>query len=153
MTELRRLFDTGVRLTLGLTFVYASYHKIMEPAEFARIIYGYYIFPGFSINLLAILVPWLELTAGLALISGILPRPGLFIINAMLLGFILAIGFNLARGHEFDCGCFTFSEPQHVSSAAWLLVRDAAMLAGGVYLWPRMSARGSHRRSVLSRRG
>ncbi|MBU2454399.1 MAG: DoxX family membrane protein, partial [Proteobacteria bacterium] len=91
-----------IKLLLGITFIYASYHKIADPDGFAKIIYGYDIFPGFSINILAITIPFLELTAGFSLIFGLFPRSALLIINGLLLGFILVIGFNLLRGHQFD---------------------------------------------------
>ena len=87
----RTLTAWGIRLVLGLTFVWASWHKILVPGEFARIIYGYGVFPGPSINLLAIGLPYVELLAGLCLIFGIYKRPALILINAMLLGFSLLL--------------------------------------------------------------
>ena len=131
----RTLAVWSIRLVLGLTFIWASWHKILAPDEFARIIYGYGVFPGPSINLLAIGLPYIELLAGLCLIAGVYRRPALIIINAMLLGFSLVIAFNLIRGHQFDCGCFSFEETSGTLSAAWLLVRDLVMLAAGTWLW------------------
>ncbi|MBW2655193.1 MAG: DoxX family membrane protein, partial [Deltaproteobacteria bacterium] len=98
-----------IKLILGITFIYAAYHKIADPARFAKILYGYAIFPGFSINLLAISIPFIELIAGICLILNVLSRSALLLVNTLLLGFILMIGFNLLRGHQFDCGCFSFS--------------------------------------------
>jgi len=145
-----------VRLVLGLTFIGASYHKILDPEAFAQVIYGYYIFPDFMINISAIIVPFLELFAGIALVVGVFYRGGLVIINGFLLVFIVIIGFNLARGHQFDCGCFSVGEPDHVSSAVWLLIRDIALLAGGVFLWVRSTLKTSGRsdgsNSLLNRR-
>ena len=37
--------ELAVRLILGVTFIYASYHKILAPAEFAKVVYGYGLFP------------------------------------------------------------------------------------------------------------
>jgi len=113
-----------IKLVLGITFIYASYHKIADPAEFARILYGYAIFPGFSINFLAIALPFIELVAGVSLILGLFSRSALLIINALLLGFIFVIGFNLLRGHQFDCGCFAFSSQNQTISTVVLLIRD-----------------------------
>ncbi|MFH1152241.1 MAG: MauE/DoxX family redox-associated membrane protein [Pseudomonadota bacterium] len=144
--------SVGLKLVLGLTFIGASYHKLLLPAEFAKIIYGYYLFPEPTINLLAIVVPYLELISGLALITGIYSRPGLIIINGFLIGFIIAISINILRGHQFDCGCFSFSEPDHVSSAVWLLIRDIGLLAGGIYLWFQMSPYGADRLNALQDR-
>jgi uncharacterized membrane protein YphA (DoxX/SURF4 family) len=126
-----------IRLVLGITFIYASYHKIADPGTFAKIIYGYGVFPGFSINILAITIPFIELTAGFSLILGLFPRSALLIINALLVGFILVIGFNLLRGHEFDCGCFTFSSHNHRFANVDLLIRDIAMLVAGIYAWQK----------------
>ena len=46
--------DLWLRLFLGGLFIYASYHKILDPAAFAKNIYSYYLFPAASINLIAI---------------------------------------------------------------------------------------------------
>ena len=112
------------RWLLGGIFLLACYHKIVEPAHFAKIIYGYYLFPEFTINLVAIILPFLELYAGIALILGIYPRSAALIINTMLLAFIIAISINLIRGHEFDCGCLSFGATGHTFSTVQLLVRD-----------------------------
>jgi len=122
-----------IKLMLGITFIYASYHKIADPAGFAKILYGYEIFPGSSINILAITVPFVELVAGFSLILGLFPRSAVLIINALLSGFILIIGFNLLRGHQFDCGCFVFSSENQTASNIYLLIRDFLMLASGIY--------------------
>ncbi len=136
MDHLRRntWLELVVRWGIGGIFIYSSWHKIVEPAHFAKIIYGYYLFPASSINLIAIFLPFMELFAGLALILGIYPRSAALIINAMLLFFIVAISINLIRGHEFDCGCFSFGEPGYTSSARQLLVRDMAGFLAGVYV-------------------
>ncbi len=113
-----------IRWLIGITFIYASYHKIAEPAHFAKIIYGYYLFPEFIINLTAIILPYLELLSGIALILGIYPRSALLILESMLFAFIVALSINLIRGHNFDCGCFSFGEPGYGYSVLSLLVRD-----------------------------
>jgi hypothetical protein len=46
--------ELAARWILGMTFIYASYNKILEPAVFAKIIYGYDLFPAVFINLIAI---------------------------------------------------------------------------------------------------
>lgn len=113
-----------VRWILGITFLYACYHKIMDPAQFAKIVYGYKLFPAVAINLITIVLPFVELFFGLALILGIYPRSAALAINIMLLGFMIAISINLIRGWEFDCGCFSFGKRGYMSSAVQLLVRD-----------------------------
>jgi hypothetical protein len=117
-------FELIARWLLGAVFVVACYHKIVQPAHFAKIIYGYYLFPDAAINLIAIILPYVELYAGMALILGIYPRSAALVINAMLFAFIVAISINLIRGHEFDCGCFSFGASGKAPSAVHLLIRD-----------------------------
>ncbi|MGD2186650.1 MAG: MauE/DoxX family redox-associated membrane protein [Desulfobacterales bacterium] len=116
--------ELAARWILGLTFVYASSYKILSPEEFAKIIYGYDLFPAVSINLIAIILPFLELIAGLALIFGIYPRSAAIIINGLLLAFIVVLSFNLIRGHEFHCGCFSAGEGGHTETPEITIVRD-----------------------------
>ncbi len=124
-----------IRFVLGLTFIWASWHKMVNPGEFAKIIYGYGVFPEISINAIAIVLPYIEFISGICLISGIWPKSALFIINALLTAFILLIGFNLLRGHTFDCGCFSVSKVPGNASAWSLLIRDFLLLLAGIYLW------------------
>ena len=123
-----------VRLALGTMFLFACYPKITEPANFAKIIYGYYLFPEYSINLIAIILPFLELFAGIALILGVYPRSAVLILNIMLFVFIIAISINLIRGHEFDCGCFSFSESGQTVSTVQLLIRDVIVFFLGLHV-------------------
>ena len=123
-----------LRWTLGVVFIAASFHKIIDPAEFARIIYGYKLFPGEVINSLAILIPFIELTCGIALVLGVWPRSATIIINCMLFAFIVAISINLIRGHEFDCGCFSFGDQQQSLTGVDLLVRDIIWFIAGLFL-------------------
>jgi uncharacterized membrane protein YphA (DoxX/SURF4 family) len=116
--------ELAARWILGFTFIYASLHKIISPADFAKIVYGYDLFPAMFINLIAIVIPFVELVAGLALILGVYPRSAAIIINVLLLAFITALAINLIRGHEFNCGCFPSGQSGDTSSSELTLVRD-----------------------------
>jgi len=116
--------ELGVRWILGVTFIYASYYKIIAPAEFAKIVYGYGLFPSVTINLIAIVLPYLELFAGITLILGIYPRSAALIICFMLWSFILILSINWARGHEFDCGCFLLGSQGEKTTSEQVIVRD-----------------------------
>ncbi len=122
------------RFFLGITFIYSSFHKIYEPAMFAKIIYGYSLLPNELINIVAIILPFAELFSGIFLISGIFPKSGALMINIMLLVFITAISFNLIRGHEFDCGCFSLKNSSHGSSSLQLLIRDFFYFGAGIFI-------------------
>ncbi|MBW1894794.1 MAG: DoxX family membrane protein [Deltaproteobacteria bacterium] len=126
--------ELTVRFVLGGIFIFASIDKIIAPAHFAKIIYGYYLFPECSINLIAIVLPYLELFSGIALVLGIYPRSAVIILGSLLLFFCIAISINLVRGVEFDCGCFSFDEPGYFFSAKQLLFRDILLFIFSIYL-------------------
>ncbi len=127
--------ELALRWFIGGLFIYASYHKIVHPDIFAKIIYGYELFPHALINLTAIIIPYLELVTGLCLILGIFPKGASFIINSLLLMFILLIAINLLRGHEFDCGCFSADEQALHAPSYSLLIRDVFYLIAGLYVF------------------
>jgi hypothetical protein len=122
-----------VQIALGAIFVVAALPKILDPPSFAHMIYNYRLVPGAAINALALVMPWVELLAGLALILGVWPREAAALAGVLLLVFIAAIGFNLVRGHAVDCGCFDVhsagkSREELLNEMRWVLIRDAAML-------------------------
>lgn len=116
--------ELAARWILGLTFIYASFHKIVSPADFAKIVYGYDLFPAVFINLIAIIIPYLEFITGLALVIGVYPRSAAIIINGLLMAYITALTINLIRGLEFDCGCFAPGQVGYSRSSEVTLVRD-----------------------------
>jgi putative oxidoreductase len=132
--NLKNLFNNGwieiaFRWILGATFIYASSYKIMSPMDFAKILYGYNLFPEFSINLIAVILPFVEMISGLSLILGIYPRSAALIINALLVAFILILTINIIRGHEFDCGCFSANK---TGSPVMMVARDVIYLLMGL---------------------
>jgi len=124
------------RLILGGVFVYASVDKIVHPAAFADILNNYNLVPDWTIHLLAIWLPWIELTAGLFLIAGVFVRGSAMVLGGLLLVFIAALGVNLLRGFSIDCGCFTTTKGSHTGSMVGLIFRDLALLVPAVLiLW------------------
>jgi uncharacterized membrane protein YphA (DoxX/SURF4 family) len=93
-------------LALGGFFVYAAWHKLEEPPDFAKAVFNFKLVPWQAINATAIYLPWFELIAGLAVITGLGRRGGAIALAGLLCVFIAAIGFNLYRGHPTVCGCF-----------------------------------------------
>jgi uncharacterized membrane protein YphA (DoxX/SURF4 family) len=126
--------ELAARWILGVTFIYASFYKIISPAEFASIVYGYDLFPEIFINLIAIAIPFLELIAGIALVLGVYPRSAAIIINVLLLAFITVLAINLIRGHEFNCGCFSTVQSGYSSSPKITIVRDVIYFVFGMQI-------------------
>jgi uncharacterized membrane protein YphA (DoxX/SURF4 family) len=122
-----------VQIALGIIFVVAAWPKIIDPPSFAHMIYNYRILPGALINISALVMPWVELLAGLCLILAVWTRPARWLITAMLVVFMIAITINLVRGNAIDCGCFDVSAAgltyDEKMRDMWLvLIRDAGML-------------------------
>lgn len=114
-------------------FVAAAIPKILDPPAFAHMIYNYRLVPGGLINALALVMPWIELFAGLALVLGVWKREAALVAGALLLVFLVAIGWNLARGHAIDCGCFDVrsagkSPEEQLADMRRVLLRDVGLL-------------------------
>ena len=122
------------RWAVGCVFVYASFHKIADPAVFAKSVYSYGLFPSDLINFIAISLPYVELLTGLFLLLGVYPRGAIFILNGLLVMFIALITVNFIRGHQFDCGCFNSGETPDIPTK-WLLFRDVVYLVAGLFVY------------------
>ncbi len=129
-----------VQIALGAIFVAAALPKIADPPSFAHMIYNYRILPGSLINISALVMPWVELVVGLALILGVWVRPARWIVALLLVTFMIAIAINLGRGNAIDCGCFDTSAAnktyeERIRDMWIVLIRDAGMLLMIAQLW------------------
>ena len=129
-----------VQLALGAIFVIAAIPKIADPPSFAHMIYNYRLLPASLINLSALVMPWVELLAGLALILGLWKAAARNVIGILLAIFIVAISINLARDNAIDCGCFNVADrgkthEQRIFDMKVDVARDLGMLLMVAQLW------------------
>lgn len=96
----------GAQIVLGLLFATAALAKIGDPASLAKEVHNFHLVPFWSEHLVAILLPWVELVAALALVLGVRARAGAWVAGALLTGFTVGIALAMARGLNFECGCF-----------------------------------------------
>jgi len=129
-----------VRLVLGGVFIYAAYYKIVDPAQFAKSIWYYHLVLGQVINISALILPWLELLTGVALILGAYYRGAVLWVNILLLVFIAALASAAYRGISIDCGCFKAAAASS-DSAMQTIYRDFGYLVLGIQLWLSRSRR------------
>ena len=121
------------RLFLGCLFLYAGLIKIVDPPGFAQALYNYHILPGWMINPLAIVLPWVEVMAGAGLLAGIMIPGGALVVTGLLAIFAVVLGTSLMRGLDVACGCFSTSAT--AEPITWLyLVRDLLLLGMGVHI-------------------
>ena len=96
----------GAQLVLGLLFAVAALAKIVDAASLAKEVHNFHLVPFWSEHLVAIALPWVELVAALALVLGIRPRAGAWVAGALLVCFTAGVALAMARGRNFECGCF-----------------------------------------------
>lgn len=87
-----------IRVYVGGVFIYASMYKINYPAEFAETIAAYQLIPYWAVNLTALILPWMELVAGVLLVIGVRTKSAAGVIGFLLLVFSLAILVTIIRG-------------------------------------------------------
>ncbi|MBZ5639142.1 MAG: hypothetical protein LAO51_10375 [Acidobacteriia bacterium] len=131
----RRTIRVG-QIVIGLVFATASLSKIGDLPAFALQVHNFRIAPVWSENLIAMALPWVELVAALSLLLGVRPRAGAVVVTALMAGFTVGVILAMARGLDFECGCFGTAD--HTRVGAIKLLENLAML--GVSLvalrWP-----------------
>ncbi len=139
------------RFFLGIIFIYASLDKIAHPDQFARIVFNYHLLPGFLVNLCALILPMAEFIAGVCIITGTLYAGARNFLLIILVVFMVAIGVNVIRGVDLECGCFSVSS-RAKSASLQLLFRDLIYLLIGLALVVSRSRRWMVDNFFLSRR-
>lgn len=118
---------------LGGVLLAAAWPKLADPPGFAQILFHYRLFPEALRHGLALVVPWLELWMGLALITGLGRTAAARMTLPLMLAFAAAIGINLGRGNPIDCGCFgagpALSAAEKLVAMKWEILRDLAFAA------------------------
>ena len=91
---------------LGLLFIYSALTKIPAPASFALAVKHFKVIPLWAVNIPAVILPWCELTAGVALLTVRWRRAGALLVLVMLCMFVIAVAMAIARDLDISCGCF-----------------------------------------------
>jgi putative oxidoreductase len=134
----RPVGTTLLALALGAVFIYASLDKIAQPAAFARIVYHYRLIGPSALvgpvpaNVLAVTLPWVEMVAGLALVTGVWRREAAGLAALLLVVFLGAVSWALLHGIDIEnCGCFSVSETGRRAGIK-LVLEDIGLLAMGI---------------------
>lgn len=125
--------DTFFRIILGGTFLLAAIPKILDPQGFAIDISHYAIFPKWTINIIAITVPWIEVFIAISIIFKIAYEGGVLLINMMLIAFLILLAQAWIRGLDIDCGCFGHSGARESVSKAF--IRDLFYVVWAILLF------------------
>lgn len=120
-----------LRLIVGGVFIWAAVTKIADPLAFAQDVRNYRLVGQTLSFLTAIVLPWVELIAGVCLVIGVFPRSSALLISSLLVFFIALVAITMLRGIDVDCGCFgTFSR----KADFWLILEDSIWLVMSLVL-------------------
>lgn len=97
---------------------------------------AYELLPIWLANIFGLVLPWLEIGAGVLLIIGVGIRYAAIFGSALMIAFIIAIAQAWARGLAIDCGCFGDGGAIDPSETKYLetILRDIGLAFLGFYL-------------------
>lgn len=124
-----------LRVILGAIFIFASYGKLFNPADFAKAILRYEFLPIFFVNILAIVMPWLEFIVGLLLIAGVFRKASSMLAGISLVMFLIALISAYARGLDISCGCFSLEETSSKGDIIYRIIQDFIMLIAVIIIY------------------
>lgn len=136
----KKVILIALRVALAWTFFYAGILKIWDfrhgqsaTPDFTIAIQQYHLLPYPELSvLLAVYLPWLEVTAALTLFFRRFALGSLTTILGMTAVFLAALSSAWARGLQLSCGCFGKDEVS--TDYPSLLLRDVCIFAAALFL-------------------
>jgi hypothetical protein len=97
-----------IRLIIGAFFVFSGFEKLVVPVEnFQAVIESYEVLNHDLAGIAALIMPWIELVAGVFTVLGLWLRASLGVLCCMTIMFIGVVGQAIIRALPIDeCGCF-----------------------------------------------
>ncbi len=126
--------NLALRLLVGGAFIMAGALKIADPVKFALDVSHYRLVPREMINLVAILLPWMEVTVGSFVVAGIWLRAAALFITSLTVMFLAVIVSALVRGLNIECGCFGTIGGKHIGLAN-LAIDSTLFLLAALLTW------------------
>lgn len=102
-------------IALGVVFLYAAVAKLRFPYDFLVSVYEYRMIGPPWGRFVAGVFPYVELVTAVCLIAGVARAGALIASSALLLLFVVAQAYALARGLDIDCGCGLSAEGQRLT--------------------------------------
>lgn len=118
------------RIGVGGFFVFAAIGKIADPTQFSKEIANYQMLPNIVINAFALILPWIELFAGIMFIIGAKIKSSGIVISILLLMFIFAISTAYARDLNINCGCTAQLGAELIG---WGKIFEDLLMLGGAF--------------------
>ena len=121
------------RIILGVVFIFAGIEKVANPADFSEAVANYRVIPHFLQNIVAIVIPWVEVVSGILLLYGKWAKENSTIISVLLIAFNILVLQAMLRGLDIECGCFGTIDAQIVGFRK--LLENFALLAMGISIF------------------
>jgi uncharacterized membrane protein YphA (DoxX/SURF4 family) len=125
------LVGTLARLGLAAVFLVSGALKAVDVNQTVVAVRAYDVLPRAVVDVVAAMLPFLEIGLGLLLLFGIGTRLVAVLAAVLLLVFIAGVVQAWARGLSIDCGCFGGGGPVAPDATAYgqEIVRDVGFLA------------------------
>jgi len=135
------VLGTLARFGLAAVWLVSGLLKAVDPDQTYVAVRAYDVLPDAGVEVVAALLPWVELALGVLLLVGVGTRLVAALSAVLLVVFVAGVIQAWARGLSIDCGCFGGGgavEPGETTYAQELL-RDAGFLvmAGWLVVRPR----------------
>lgn len=130
---------TGARLGLAAVWLTSGTVKVVDPDQTYVAVRAYDVLPRAGVEVVATVLPFLELALGLLLLVGIGTRLVAGAAVVLLGVFVAGVAQAWARGLSIDCGCFGGGGAVAPAATAYVgeIVRDVAFVALGAWLLAR----------------
>lgn len=122
-----------IQWALGAIFIYSGVEKIGHPQDFLGTVYDFRLAGPLLGLTVTVVMPWLELVLGLALISGVFPGGALFAASVLGSLFLIVQASAIVRGLTISCGCFGPDEAHMVGMGTF--VRTFLIFLAAVVAW------------------
>ena len=125
---------------VSAVFLYASAFKLHDPMQFALDIKHFKLLPFQLVNITAIVLPWLELLSGGAILLPAWRRSACILLMSLCAVFSVAVTIAIVRGLDISCGCFGNNS---TSVGAQTLALDLALLCACLFVYKGCQPGGS----------
>jgi uncharacterized membrane protein YphA (DoxX/SURF4 family) len=132
------------RLGLAAVWLISGVLKAIDPDQTYVAVRAYDVLPTAAVEVVAALLPWVEIAFGVLLVIGVGTRLVAVLSLALLVVFMAGVAQAWARGLAIDCGCFGGGGAVEPGQTAYVeeLLRDTgfALLACWLIVRPRTFA-------------
>jgi len=93
-------------VVIAATFMWAGLAKLLDLHSFRGSVASFDVIPSWSVGLIGMTLPPLELILGIMVLTGLRKRAAALGLTVLCLGFLVLLGQAFWRGLPVDCGCF-----------------------------------------------